>query len=208
MKNSIALYLIALGVGAIALQNAGIIPPVKVVRPEITGPIEVRGTVDVANTVSVDGAVDVNNIHNIDNPVEIEGSVEIDGSVQTDLSSVAGYDLVRSTDGMNIGVASVSNTLIPISWGQMSIQVDNPIKTDLSSVAGHNLSSAEGYYPDMSHPGVFIGVAWSNTLVPIRWGGISVDNTVDVNGTVTVDNEVEVGQPVEVTIKRPAFGSP
>ncbi|MGP8201952.1 MAG: hypothetical protein ACLQU4_20875 [Limisphaerales bacterium] len=203
MKNTIALYLIALGVVIIALQNAGIIPPIKVAHPQMVGPIEVTGTVDVGNTVTVDGSVDIDKINSpvdVNGPVEVEGSVGIDGSVTADLSSVAGYDLVRSVDGMNIGVASVSNTLIPINWGEMSM--------DLASVAGNRLSSIAGYYPDMSHPGIFIGVTKSTNLFPIRWGGMDVENTIDVSGSVDVNNAVELDQPVEVTIKRPPFGSP
>ena len=99
MKNTIALYLIALGVGVIALQNAGIIPPLKTARTRIEGTVPV----------------------NTENPVSIRGAVDVN------LSEIVGRQLVESASGMSIGVASVSNTVIPIHWGEMSVDVDNTV---------------------------------------------------------------------------------
>ena len=50
MKNTIALYMIAIGVAVIALQNAGIIPPLKTGKTQIDGTVVVKGSVDVDNT--------------------------------------------------------------------------------------------------------------------------------------------------------------
>ena len=111
MKNTIALYLIALGVAVIALQNAGIIPPLKTAKTRIEGTVPVKGLVDVGNPVSVQGLVDVN------------------------LSEIVGRQLVESTRGMYIGVNSVSNTIIPIHWGEMSVDVDNTVDVAVESVS-------------------------------------------------------------------------
>jgi hypothetical protein len=59
MRNTIALYLIAFGVGVIALQNAGVIPPVKIAKTQIAGPVDVTGSVDVDNTVNIEGTVSI-----------------------------------------------------------------------------------------------------------------------------------------------------
>jgi len=56
--NKIVLPLIAIGIWAIVLQNAGIIPTSQNV--EVTNRVRVRGSVDINNTVDVSGYLDVN----------------------------------------------------------------------------------------------------------------------------------------------------
>lgn len=52
------LIIIAAGIWAIVLQNAGIIPTSQNV--EVTNSVSVKGSVDVDNTVDVSGYLDVN----------------------------------------------------------------------------------------------------------------------------------------------------
>jgi hypothetical protein len=94
MKNNLPLYLIAVGICIIILQNAGIIHPLN------------ESTITVSK---------------IKQSVTVSGDVSVLGDVNANLSSVAGYDLVSSKKGMYIGVKSVDNTIIPIHWGEISI---------------------------------------------------------------------------------------
>ena len=103
MKNTIALYMIAIGVAVIALQNAGIIPPLKTGKTQIDGTVVVKGSVDVDNTVDVD-------VQNVTPTIDVN------------LSEIVGRQLVESVNGMFIGVTSTSNTLVPINWGEISIE--------------------------------------------------------------------------------------
>jgi hypothetical protein len=100
MKNNLPLYLICVGIFVIILQNAGIITPLK------TSTVNVS---KIQSSVRVVGDVDVT------------GNVGIVGDVDANLNSIAGYGLVTSARGMFIGVNSISNTIIPINWGQISI---------------------------------------------------------------------------------------
>jgi hypothetical protein len=115
MKTTLPLYLIAIAVSVIALQNAGIIPSVKAPKVKIDGLVEVEGSVDVDNKVDVE----------VSNTVDVEVSNTVDAIisdlVEVDLSSVAGQGLVKSKQGMYIGVNSTENTIIPIHWGDISI---------------------------------------------------------------------------------------
>jgi multidrug efflux pump subunit AcrA (membrane-fusion protein) len=103
MKTKLPLYLIAVGVAIIALQNAGIIRPLRTPYVAVAGSVAVTGSVDIDNTVDVTGSVDINN------------------TVDVNLAEVVGTMLVQSKDGMAIGVSSTANTVIPISWGEISI---------------------------------------------------------------------------------------
>lgn len=94
MKNTLPLYLIAVGIFIIILQNAGVIRPLH------------------ENTVAVS---------KIEQTVDVSGSVDISGDVDANISSVAGHGLVSSKTGMFIGVSSTENTVIPIHWGEISI---------------------------------------------------------------------------------------
>ena len=94
MKNNLPLYLIAVGICIIILQNAGIILPFN------------ESTVAVSK---------------IKQGVTVSGEVSVSGNVDANLSSVAGYNLVASKNGMYIGVNSVDNTVIPIHWGEITI---------------------------------------------------------------------------------------
>jgi hypothetical protein len=129
MKNTIALYFIAFGVGIIALQNAGIIPPVKaaVSRFDSTIPITAR----IEGTVPVTGSVNVGNIVTVQGSVDVDKPVSLSAPVDVNLSAIVGRQLVESQSGMYIGVSSISNTVIPIHWGEMtvdgSVNVDNTV---------------------------------------------------------------------------------
>jgi hypothetical protein len=94
MKNTLPLYLIAVGIIIIVLQNAGIIQPLH------------------ENTVTV---------RKIEQTVDVSGRVDVSGDVDANISSVAGRYLVSSKAGMYIGVSSTENTVIPIHWGEISI---------------------------------------------------------------------------------------
>lgn len=94
MKNTLPLYLIAVGIIIIVLQNAGIIRPLH------------------ENTVAVS---------KIEKTVNVSGSVDVSGDVDANISSVAGHYLISSKTGMYIGVRSTENTVIPIHWGEISI---------------------------------------------------------------------------------------
>jgi hypothetical protein len=157
MKNTIALYLIAFGVAVIALQNAGIIPPVKAaishldstvpITARIDGTVPVTGSVNIANTVSVQGSVEV------DKPVSLSAPVDVN------LSAIVGRQLVESQSGMYIGINSVSNTVIPIHWGE--ITVDGSVSVD-------NTVDVRG------------SVDVDNT--------VDIQGAVDVDGSVEIDN--------------------
>lgn len=72
MKVTLPLYLIAAAVIVIALQNAGIIKPLKIQRVQVVGDVDIGNTVDVdvlsPVDVNVRGPVDVN----VDNtPLEV-----------------------------------------------------------------------------------------------------------------------------------------
>lgn len=94
MKNNLPLYLIAVGICIIILQNDGIIHPFN------------ESTVAVSK---------------INQSVTVSGEVGVSGNVDANLSSVAGYNLVTSQNGMDIGVNNVNNTIIPIHWGEITI---------------------------------------------------------------------------------------
>jgi LPS O-antigen subunit length determinant protein (WzzB/FepE family) len=53
--------------------------------------------------------------------VDAEGTVDIGNTVNVNLDQVVGRSLVESERGMYIGVNSISNTIIPINWGEISI---------------------------------------------------------------------------------------
>ena len=94
IRRTLPLYLIVIGILVIALQNAGIISPhnpPKIVVTKVFGSVEVEGTVDVGNTVDVN------------------------------LAAVVGTTLVQTQNGMQIGVNSTQNTVIPINWGEIEI---------------------------------------------------------------------------------------
>lgn len=76
MKTAIPLYVIAIAVIVIALQNAGIIAPFRQPSVKVSGRVNVDNTVDVdvlnVPSVRVDGTVDVQ----VENSLPI--SVEVD----------------------------------------------------------------------------------------------------------------------------------
>jgi hypothetical protein len=86
------LLLIAIGLWVGVLQSAGVIAPSAIPFVRVKGQVDV-GTVDVRAI----GPVDVN------------------------LDSVVGYQLVKSVDGMEIGVNSTDNKVIPIHWGEVTL---------------------------------------------------------------------------------------
>ena len=118
--NKIAVTLlicILVGVWALVLQNAGIIPPISQQGQGVT-------RVFVVNTVDVDGDM------RIAEPLEISGRVEIDGPVEIEspqaidvnLSQVVGRNRVESKSGMLIDVSTTSNTVIPHTCVEVSIK--------------------------------------------------------------------------------------
>ena len=94
------LTIIALGIWVLVFQNAGLIPAIPSVRAQAnqaaTGRVRVVGPVDV-NVIDIQQPLDVN------------------------LHSVVGRQLVESQGGMEIGVSSANNTIIPIHWGEISV---------------------------------------------------------------------------------------
>lgn len=72
------LIIIAVGIWAIVLQNAGIIPTKQNVYVK-GGYVDVNGTVDVRGNVSVDNTVDVNLDEVLGYPVGCRRSYTIDG---------------------------------------------------------------------------------------------------------------------------------
>lgn len=73
------LIIIGLGIWAIVLQNAGIIPTKQNVYVK-------GGFVDIDNTVRVKGSVDV------DNRVNVQGSVDVDNTISVSIDEVLGRD--------------------------------------------------------------------------------------------------------------------
>lgn len=61
MKITLPLYLIAAAVIVIALQNAGIVKPLKIQRIQIVGDVDIGNTVDVNVESSLPIKVDVDN---------------------------------------------------------------------------------------------------------------------------------------------------
>ena len=88
-----------LGVWALVLQNAGVIPAIR--------PHHVVGEVAVVSPVEVEGRVDVDSISD---------------TVDVNLAAVTGRDLVESRQGMYIGVLGAENQVIPVHWGEVSIR--------------------------------------------------------------------------------------
>ena len=81
------LVIMTIGVWAVALQNAGIIPTKQNVYVK-------GGYVDIDNTVDVSGSVD------IDNTVDISGSVDIDNTVAINIDEVNGSSASTYGDGL------------------------------------------------------------------------------------------------------------
>jgi hypothetical protein len=98
-RTTVPLYLIVLCLIVIALQNAGFISPHKQQRVTVT---RIEDAIDVA---SIERTVDVN----------------VADTVDVNLAEIVGTTLVRSKNGMNIGVNSTQNTVIPVNWGEISI---------------------------------------------------------------------------------------
>ena len=90
------------GIWVLIFQNAGMISPVSSRRVEPDQPLTITGR------VRIDGPVDVN-VLDIQQPLDVN------------LHSVVGRALVESKQGMDIGVSSAKNTVIPIHWGEISI---------------------------------------------------------------------------------------
>lgn len=99
LRTTVPLYLILLCLILIALQNAGFIPAHKQQRITVT---RIEDAVDIA---SIERAVDVN----------------VGDTVSVNLAEIVGTTLVQSKNGMNIGVSSTQNTVIPINWGEITI---------------------------------------------------------------------------------------
>lgn len=87
----------AVGIWVVVFQNAGLIPPISSSRVQT-----------VTGHVIVDGPVAVN-VEEVSQPLDIN------------LHSVVGRPLVESEQGMDIGVSSIKNIVIPIHWGEVSI---------------------------------------------------------------------------------------
>ena len=127
MKITIPLYLIAIGIACIGLQNAGIIRPYKISQTAITGSVEVHNPrfnrpLDV-NVRNFDDITDEELKVNVANASDISDAFnlyELDG-LNVNLASIAGQELVTSKIGGAIGFQSTKNTVIPIEWGEVSI---------------------------------------------------------------------------------------
>jgi hypothetical protein len=124
MKTTIPLYLIAIGIACIGLQNAGIIRPYKLPEITINGPVEVENprfsqglNVYVKN---FDDIADEEIRVNVANVYEISDAFNLD-ILDVNLSSIAGQGIVNSKAGAAIGFESTKNTVIPINWGEISI---------------------------------------------------------------------------------------
>lgn len=120
MKIAIPLYLIAIGIACIALQNAGIIRPYEIPKSEIRGSVKVTGGSTLDHAIfEKPVAVELKN-SSLNVNVENFSDLSLD-EIEANLSSVAGVPLVTSKLGANIGFESDKKTVIPINWGEFSI---------------------------------------------------------------------------------------
>jgi len=81
------LIIMTIGIWAVVLQNAGIIPTKQNVYVK-GGYVHVSGSVDVDNTVDVSGSVDVDN------------TVDVSGSVDVNIDEINGYNAQTYGDGL------------------------------------------------------------------------------------------------------------
>jgi hypothetical protein len=102
----------AIGIWVLVLQNAGVIPTIATAHAQ-------QRVVDV-NIVSSDVTLDTN-IAGSD--VTLNTNIESSEAViDANLHSVVGTELVQSSLGMEIGVTSAKNTIIPVHWGEISVR--------------------------------------------------------------------------------------
>ena len=81
------LVIMTIGIWAVVLQNAGIIPTKQNVYVK-------GGYVNVDNTVNVSGSVDV------DNTVDVSGSVDVDNTVDVNIDEINGYNAQTYGNGL------------------------------------------------------------------------------------------------------------
>lgn len=133
MKNTIPLYLIAVGIACIGLQNAGIIKPYKISETSINGSIELKNPVfgrgldvnikNIVLDVNVKNLSDITDEQlqvNVANASEIGDEVSL-RQLNVNISSIADQNIVNSKIGSTIGFKSTQNTILPINWGEISI---------------------------------------------------------------------------------------
>lgn len=113
-RTNTLLAAIAIGVWALVLQNAGILPTLITANAQTT----TNRVIDV-RIVGSDTTLDVN-LESAETPLDVNVSGS-DRPLDINLRSIVGRDLVESQSGMTIGVAGEKNTIVPIHWGEVTV---------------------------------------------------------------------------------------